>query len=256
MRRNLVDGPVTVLVEYSNLRSTSVPSQSRRINPAVFRFTPQNSRYLASTANDGSAYIGPANLFGTNGSLNGLALRLLQQTLRSGGDTMPVARFAALLAGARAAAPRSPDELRAAWQALTQRAGDVLAALPPTPATDVPLDVTLAQPQAERWAQALKRQCEAAAAETGSSQADPAAQIAHGKTLFISYGCGWCHEGGGRKAGKCPQLMGTERDDDFLLMRIATGSAGKMPAFGESLSGPDIQALLAYIRSLKPETTP
>ena len=72
---NLVDGPVTVVAAYSNLRSTSVPSQSRRINPAVFRFTPQNSRYLASTANDGSAYIGPANLFGTNGSLNGLALR-------------------------------------------------------------------------------------------------------------------------------------------------------------------------------------
>jgi len=59
----------------------------------------------------------------------------------------------------------------------------------------------------------------AAAAETGSSQADPAAQIAHGKTLFISYGCGWCHEGGGRKAGKCPQLMSSERDDDFILMR-------------------------------------
>ncbi len=96
----------------------------------------------------------------------------------------------------------------------------------------------------------------AAAAETGSGQTDPAAQIAHGKTLFISYGCGWCHEDAGRKAGKCPQLMGTERDDNFILTRIATGSAGKMPAFGESLSGPDIQALLAYIRSLKPETTP
>ena len=86
--------------------------------------------------------------------------------------------------------------------------------------------------------------------------ADPAAQIAHGKTLFISYGCGWCHEDGGRKAGKCPQLMGTERDDNFILTRIATGSPGKMPAFGEALSGPDFQALLAYIRSLKPETTP
>jgi mono/diheme cytochrome c family protein len=94
------------------------------------------------------------------------------------------------------------------------------------------------------------------AAETGSSTADPAVQIAHGKILFISYGCGWCHEGGGRKAGKCPQLMGTERDDNFILTRIATGSAGKMPAFGEALSGPEIQALLAYIRSLKPETTP
>jgi uncharacterized protein (TIGR03437 family) len=72
---NLPDGPVTVLVEYSNLRSTTVSTQARRINPAVFRFTPQDSRYLAATANDGSAYIGPANLFGTNGSLNGLALR-------------------------------------------------------------------------------------------------------------------------------------------------------------------------------------
>jgi len=102
-------------------------------------------------------------------------LRLLQQTLRSGGDTMPVARFAALLADTRAAAPRSPDELRAAWQALTQRADDLLAALPPTPDVDVPLDVTLAQPEAQRWAQALKRQCEAAAAEMGSFSSPPEA---------------------------------------------------------------------------------
>lgn len=72
---NIPEGPVTVTVEYSNLRSTVVPAQSRRINPATFRFTPQDSRYLAATANDGSAYIGPANLFGTNGQLSGLALR-------------------------------------------------------------------------------------------------------------------------------------------------------------------------------------
>jgi len=69
------DGPVSVVVEYSNLRSTTVSTTARKINPATFRFTPQDSRYLASTANDGSAYIGPANLFGTNGALNGLALR-------------------------------------------------------------------------------------------------------------------------------------------------------------------------------------
>src|ERR1700730_2915440 len=56
-----------------------------------------------------------------------------------------------------------------------------------------------------------------------TAPADPAAQIARGKTLFISYGCGWCHEGGGRKAGRCPQLMGTERDDNFILSRIAAG---------------------------------
>lgn len=92
------------------------------------------------------------------------------------------------------------------------------------------------------------------AAET--APADPAAQIARGKTLFISYGCGWCHEGGGRKAGRCPQLMGTERDDNFILSRIAAGSPGKMPAFGAGLSADDMQALLVYIRSLKPEGSP
>jgi mono/diheme cytochrome c family protein len=91
-------------------------------------------------------------------------------------------------------------------------------------------------------------------AETASG--DPAAQIAHGKTLFISYGCGWCHEGGGRKAGRCPQLMGIERDDNFILSRIAAGSPGKMPAFGTGLTAEDLQALLVYIRSLKPEGSP
>lgn len=69
------DGPVTVVVENRGLRSAVVSTQARRINPAVFRFNPQDSRYLASTANDGSAYIAPPNLFGTNGSLNGLAIR-------------------------------------------------------------------------------------------------------------------------------------------------------------------------------------
>jgi mono/diheme cytochrome c family protein len=92
------------------------------------------------------------------------------------------------------------------------------------------------------------------AAET--APADQAAQIARGKTLFISYGCGWCHEDGGRKAGRCPQLMGTERDDNFIISRIAAGSPGKMPAFGQGLAEADMTAFLVYIRSLKPEGDP
>jgi mono/diheme cytochrome c family protein len=92
------------------------------------------------------------------------------------------------------------------------------------------------------------------AAETtpATAPADPAAQITRGRTLFISYGCGWCHEDGGRKAGRCPQLMGTEHDDNFILSRIAAGSPGKMPAFGAGLTEADMNALLVYIRSLKP----
>jgi mono/diheme cytochrome c family protein len=97
----------------------------------------------------------------------------------------------------------------------------------------------------------------ARAAETApTSPTDAAAEIARGKSLFISYGCGWCHEDGGRKAGKCPQLMDTQRDDNFILSRIASGSEGKMPAFGTALTRPDMMTLLVYIRSLKPETKP
>ncbi|MCU0767836.1 MAG: cyclic beta 1-2 glucan synthetase [Burkholderiaceae bacterium] len=110
-------------------------------------------------------------------------LRLLQQAMRSDDDAMPVERFAALLADTRAATLRSPDELRAAWQALSQHADDLLAALPrPVPATDVPLDVPLdvppdvplAQAEAQRWAHALRRQCEAAAAEASALWSPPA----------------------------------------------------------------------------------
>ena len=50
--------------------------------------------------------------------------------------------------------------------------------------------------------------------------------------------------------------MGIERDDNFILSRIAAGSPGKMPAFGTGLSAEDMQALLVYIRSLKPEGSP
>jgi mono/diheme cytochrome c family protein len=77
-------------------------------------------------------------------------------------------------------------------------------------------------------------------------------EVADGAQLFIKLGCGWCHEDGGRQAGKGPQLMNTKRTDDYMMNRIATGRTGKMPAFGNSLDGRQLDALLAYIRSLKP----
>jgi mono/diheme cytochrome c family protein len=94
----------------------------------------------------------------------------------------------------------------------------------------------------------------AAEPSSPAGAADAAAQIAHGKSLFISYGCGWCHEAGGRKQGRGPQLMDTQRDDEFIINRIVGGSPGRMPAFGNQLVDTDIHALIAYIRSLKPET--
>lgn len=65
--------------------------------------------------------------------------------------------------------------------------------------------------------------------------------------------CGWCHADGGRAAGRCPQLMNTTRSDDFIRFRIKHGKEGAMPAFGSQFSDADIDAIIHYIRNLKPD---
>jgi mono/diheme cytochrome c family protein len=75
---------------------------------------------------------------------------------------------------------------------------------------------------------------------------------ARGQQLFASNGCGWCHEGSGRRTGRGPQLMNTERTDQFLADRIAGGAPGRMPAFGQSIDVDKIKDLIAFIHSLKP----
>lgn len=69
--------------------------------------------------------------------------------------------------------------------------------------------------------------------------------------LFAST-CGFCHSDGGRAAGKGPQLMNTQRSDDFIRNRIKTGKEGAMPAFGTVFSDAQIDEIIKYIRSLKP----
>ena len=64
--------------------------------------------------------------------------------------------------------------------------------------------------------------------------------------------CGFCHSDGGRAPGKGPQLMNSPRDDDYLRNRIRIGKEGAMPAFGSAFSDAQIDALIKYIRSLKP----
>ncbi|MGC2778807.1 MAG: cytochrome c [Bradyrhizobium sp.] len=70
--------------------------------------------------------------------------------------------------------------------------------------------------------------------------------------LFAST-CGWCHSDAGRVAGKGPQLMDTQRSDDFIRNRIKVGKPGAMPAFGEAFTDAQIDAIIAYIRALKPD---
>jgi mono/diheme cytochrome c family protein len=71
-----------------------------------------------------------------------------------------------------------------------------------------------------------------------------------GEQLFAT-SCGFCHQNGGRAAGRGPKLSGTERTDEELLRRIRVGKEGAMPGYGRAFSDAQLRALLAYIRSLK-----
>jgi mono/diheme cytochrome c family protein len=89
------------------------------------------------------------------------------------------------------------------------------------------------------------------------SQGDPPAGAAaehtvNGEQLFATL-CGWCHQSGGRTAGRGPKLAGTAQTDEYIIDRIKRGKEGAMPAFGKAFDDKQIQAIVGYIRSLKDE---
>jgi cytochrome c553 len=63
--------------------------------------------------------------------------------------------------------------------------------------------------------------------------------------------CGWCHQSGGRTAGRGPKLAGIERTDEEIIRQIRNGKPPGMPAFGKSFNDEQIRTIVAYIRSLK-----
>jgi mono/diheme cytochrome c family protein len=91
-----------------------------------------------------------------------------------------------------------------------------------------------------------------AVAAQQSAAADATTPSLNVPQLFATT-CGWCHSDAGRAPGKGPQLMGSQRSDDYLRTRIKIGKEGAMPAFGTTFSDADIDAIVKYIRSLKPE---
>ena len=84
--------------------------------------------------------------------------------------------------------------------------------------------------------------------EQGQGSGQPAAKMDVPR-LFATT-CGWCHEGGGRKQGRGPKLAGSDKSDQFMITRIKAGKSPGMPAFGRSFNDEQIQAIVAYIRSL------
>jgi mono/diheme cytochrome c family protein len=88
------------------------------------------------------------------------------------------------------------------------------------------------------------------------SQGQPAASaedVVTGETLFGT-SCGFCHQAGGRAAGRGPKLAGTDRPDEYLLNRIRVGKEGAMPAYGRAFTDKQLRAIVAYIRSLKDDS--
>ena len=129
-----------------------------------------------------------------------LLLRGMEDTLRllvaagRGDAAAPIERFAARLAEAHARPPSAPPGLVALFLALEQDARAVLAAVASTGSPDdAPQATGAAAAEAERWARALRRQCEAAANDVrvlaggpsamGGDAWDPAAQAARRDAL-------------------------------------------------------------------------
>ena len=68
--------------------------------------------------------------------------------------------------------------------------------------------------------------------------------------------CGFCHGDYGRHASKGPQLMNSERTDEFLFNRIKMGMPGRMAAFGSAFNDDQIGQIVKFIRNLKPDEEP
>jgi mono/diheme cytochrome c family protein len=81
------------------------------------------------------------------------------------------------------------------------------------------------------------------------SAADMQAQLVQGHQFF-TVSCASCHGAKGQGAFG-PSLYNSDLTDAKIAAVITNGVKGRMPAFGRTYKGPQVQALTAYIRSLK-----
>jgi mono/diheme cytochrome c family protein len=74
-------------------------------------------------------------------------------------------------------------------------------------------------------------------------------QAYHGYTLFLM-NCAHCH-GSDARGDEGPDLHGVMKSDARISALIKNGIKGEMPKFGGKLTDNDIQALIAFVRSLR-----
>ena len=74
-------------------------------------------------------------------------------------------------------------------------------------------------------------------------------QARQGYELFLR-NCAHCH-GNDARGDEGPDLHGVTKSDARISSLIKNGIKGEMPKFGEKLTDTDVQALIAFVRSLK-----
>jgi mono/diheme cytochrome c family protein len=89
-----------------------------------------------------------------------------------------------------------------------------------------------------------------ATATTPPAAQQPAPSVDPKVSGLFATSCGWCHQSGGRAAGRGPKLAGTDKSDEFIIRQIKQGKPPGMPAFGKSFNDDQILAIVAYIRAL------
>jgi mono/diheme cytochrome c family protein len=70
-----------------------------------------------------------------------------------------------------------------------------------------------------------------------------------GHQLFMM-NCAHCH-GADARGDEGPDLHGITKSDARIASMIKNGIKGEMPKFGAKLTDTDVQALIAFVRSLK-----
>jgi mono/diheme cytochrome c family protein len=77
----------------------------------------------------------------------------------------------------------------------------------------------------------------------------PAASLAAGRPLFLK-NCAHCH-GADAHGDDGPDLHALDVSDQWIANRIRNGKAGEMTAFNGKLQASEINALIAYLHTLK-----
>ena len=85
-------------------------------------------------------------------------------------------------------------------------------------------------------------------AQAAMKPLEPAVDATEGRHLFL-LNCAHCH-GDDAHGDEGPDLHDLHRSDARIREVITAGIKGEMPSFGKKLGDPDVQHLIAYLRTL------